>query len=102
MNEEVITPGAELYNQTLAAAEICEMASGWKPESHIHFVHGRNDDIVPYFNFELAEKGLKNEKTFFETYELLYGHAANAGLFFMWSFLGEYKKIYDSDGNLLN
>ena len=102
MNKEVSTPGAKLYNQALKAAELCEMASGWNPESYVHFVHGRNDDIVPYFNFELAEKGLKNEKTFFETYELLSTHAANAGLFYMQSFLGEYKNIYDSDGNIIN
>ena len=103
VSEDAFGPGRPLYEQISKAAEKCEMASGWSPETPVHFVHGRNDDIVPYFNFELAEKGLKNNYTFFETYDipLLQSHAANAGLFFIWTFLGEYKKIYDSDGNII-
>ena len=104
VSADAFEPGKALYEQISKAADKCEMASGWSPETPVHFVHGRNDDIVPYFNFELAEKGLKNNNTFFETYDipLLQSHATYAGIFFMWSFLGEYKKIYDSDGNIIS
>ncbi len=99
------TEGSELYRQLISATKQCEMASGWKPETPVHFIHGEDDDIVGYFNFTKAKENLMNEFTYFETCSGLLiprGHVVTAAIFFTKAFLGEYRNIHSGgEGTLI-
>lgn len=98
------TEGSELYEQIISVARLCEMASGWKPETPVHFIHGEDDELVGYFNFEKARENLMNELTCFETCRGILiprGHVLTAVVFFTKAFLGEYRNIHHGGESVL-
>lgn len=94
LKEECLTPGNRRYLELERCAINCEMASGWKPDVPVHFIHAEDDTFVPFNNFEMAKKGINNGNCTFESLgELGMGsmtHVATAAIYYVRMACGDY------------
>ena len=96
LKKECLTPGEKRYQELDRAARACEMASGWKPEVPVHIIHDEQDTYVPFYNFELAQKGINNANCTFEDLGNLHlgslNHLAGGAVFYVRMACGDYLK----------
>lgn len=99
LSEAARTPGNLLYEQLVTAMKKCEISSGWKPRSYVHFLHAVSDEFVSYTNFELVKSNLSCSYTSFESLNngLLKGHRLNGALYYARVMSGEYLFNYYLD-----
>ena len=94
LRKECLTPGEKRYEELARSAEECEMANGWSPEVPLYVIHCKGDTFVPYFNFELAQKGIGNEKCKFESFADPHmgpiNHLVGGAIYYFRIILGDY------------
>lgn len=74
-----------LYAGVRKLMEKNELSSGWSPSKPVYLFHVRNDEVVPYVNYEKAMSGLSGGKV--SALKVLFSaagsHTAGAGVFYM-------------------
>ena len=100
LSAEALREGSEIYNNILAATELCDLTTNWIPQSNIHFMHSTHDEWVGYYNFEEAQKQFGNiPNVYFESIdrstEVLGKHLLTGVTFYARAICGEYMNVYE-------
>lgn len=104
LSSEIYNPSSDVYTQSMEAAERCDLARGWQPETPVHFFHDSTDGYVSFVNFTTAQRNIANANTYFEINPYSAGLLSTmieshpfAGLIFYFRIvMGEYRHVYTS------
>ncbi|MBR5645809.1 MAG: hypothetical protein IKX23_04140 [Treponema sp.] len=86
---QFLDPSSKLSKAFRKALKLNNLTEGWKPETSVYIYHHVKDDMVPFENFEMLKKGMKDcnniifdkdeqEFTLEGQFDFVHGHAGTA------------------------